>query len=182
MQIFPVKERVFIAISSLLVVSFAANAQDAQVRVDLGSVSLTMGSEEENLVLLPLSLLAGPETGIVKVETTIWLPTAYLSFTRSVARSERVKVETQTSQDPEDIEKSRLIVVVSAADSGQSIPSGVIADLEFNISPYAPTGTIELAHAPKAYTASHLLDNVEGQSGSIEVDSPPIFTCFFYMH
>ena len=93
-----------------------------------------------------------------------------------------MKVEAQTSQDPEDTEKSRLIVVVSAADSGQSIPSGVLADLEFKLSPYAPTGTIELTHDTKAYSASHLLDNVKGRSGSIEVDSPPIFVCFFYMH
>ena len=97
----------------------------------------------------------------MKVETTLLLPTAYLSFTRSVAKSERVKVEAQTSQDPEDTEKSRLIVIVSAPDSGQSIRSGVIADLGIKVSPYAPTGTIELAHDPKAYSASHLLDNVE---------------------
>ncbi|MBI4454977.1 MAG: hypothetical protein HY644_03660 [Acidobacteria bacterium] len=174
--------RVVFTISFLLAASLCAGkAEEGQVHVDLGSVVLTATTDKESLVLLPLSLLAGPDAEIVKIQTEIIFPNTYLSFSRGLAKSQEVKIEATVSENPEDLDKSRLLVVVFPAGSSQSIRPGIFADLEFKVSQYVPDGAIELPHRPKAYSASHLLAEVEGQPGLITVTTP-IVACFFYMH
>jgi hypothetical protein len=135
----------------------------------------------ENIAILPLSLSGESQAEITKVQTEIVVPSKYLSFSRLIVKSQELKSEATTKQDPDDAEKSRLSVVISAVDSNHFIQPGLLVDLELKVSPYAPEEVIELPHHAEAYAASGRLDNVVGQSGFVTV-STPIMACFFYMH
>lgn len=172
---------VFLAV---LLIGLFGWAEEGGVRVDLGSVEFTFTSEGEKELSLPLSLSA---TGkIARVSTEIVYPSKYLTFLKGTAKGKGAKLEAATKPDEREGEKTRLVVTV-AAEPGQALGTGVIAELEFKISPLTPDGVLALPNFPKAYSLenpSTPLEKVEGSFGSIQVSTKvePIISCFFYMH
>ncbi len=170
-----------VAMVVLMIVAGSLCAAEEAVRVDLGSIEFTFTSEGGKELSIPLSLTA---TGkIARVSTEIVYPSKYLTFLKGAARGKGVKFEAATKPESE---KTRLVVTV-AAESGQALGTGVIAELEFKISPLTPDGVLALANFPRAYgleDPSTPLEKVEGNFGSIEVSTKvePIISCFFYMH
>ncbi|MBI4454967.1 MAG: hypothetical protein HY644_03610 [Acidobacteria bacterium] len=175
----------------LAILHCGANAQSGTLRVELGSgiltFSTTNNAPSESPVLVPLSLVAEGgegaegETEVMKLQTEIVFPNKYLSFSRLLVKSEDVKFETTLREDPDDVEKSRVLVLISAGKSGRPIQPGIIAEVEFKASAFVPEGVIELPHYPEVYSPAGRLDNVKAESGFITVTTP-LSACFFYMH
>ncbi len=139
-------------------------------------------------VFVPL-ILDVPEG--VEVETAIsevTFPNQLLSFNevasglsaQAASADVRAVVEVD-AQNPED----SIVTVTVSAPEGQSVPSGVIADLAFTISEDAAVEqTISLRNVVKALTPDDgPVDPITGTEGEILVTAtPPVFVCFFYMH
>ena len=154
------------------------------IQVDLGSGHLIVVAESENLVSLPLSLSAQADTPITRVQAEIHFPSQSLSFFGWSTTLQDLKLEATVAQDPEDADRSRLLVVVEAERLDQFLRSGITVELEFRVSLYAPDGVIELPHVSEIIFAaddSRAPERVEGQPGMITIASPMV-ACFFYMH
>lgn len=180
------KRRLLALIPFLVISAFPINAEQNLVRVDLGSISFTFTSESQDLVSIPLSLIAPSSVKIAKVSTEIILPSKFLSFTKGSAKPKGAKLEASVRPDPKDTEKSRLYVSISV-EPGQVLASGVIAELEFKLSRQTPDGILVLPNLPQAYAVDNPtepLEKVEGSFGSIEISTKVelFISCFFYMH
>lgn len=174
-------------IISLLAISLPIQAQEKSVRVDLGIVFFTLTLEsEKNLIPIPISLTAEPGTKIARVDSEITFPASYLSFIKGSTKIDHAKFEASVRSDPENPEQSRLLIVVSSGDD-QSLPIGVIAALEFQLTTHTPSGVMQLPHSSQAYPSggsSFSAEKVDGDAGLIVVSSRvnPVMSCFFYMH
>ncbi len=139
-------------------------------------------------VFIPL-ILDVPEG--VEVETAIsevTFPNQLLSFNEVAsglsAQAANAEVRAVVEVDEQNPEDSVVTVTVST-EKGQSIPSGVIADLAFTISEDAALEqTIKLKNVVRALTTDDgSVDPITGTEGEIQVTAtPPVFACFFYMH
>ena len=160
-------------------------AQEKTVRVNLSGNTITVSPEEKNVSSLVLMLSADPEMKITEVRSDIKFPSSHVSFLQGTAKIEGDKWEARVENDPEDEFKSRLLVTLSAA-PGHRLSSGVIAELEFKISPSIPDGLLEFPVSSRVSLedSPSPLENVAGDPGLIAVSNtaPVIIACFFYMH
>ncbi len=127
----------------------------------------------------------------VEVETAIsevTFPNQLLSFNEVAsglsAQAANAEVRAVVEVDEQNPQDSVVTVTVSTT-KGQFIPSGVIADLAFNISEDAAVEqTIKLKNVVRALTTDDgPVDPITGTEGEIQVTAtPPVFACFFYMH
>lgn len=178
-------KRFLLTLAILSEVSLSQVATEKELlQVDLGSGHLIVVAESENLVSLPLSLSARADTPITRVQAEIHFPSQSLSFSRLSTTLEDLKLQATVAEDLEDVDQSRLLVVVEAERPDQLLHSEITVELEFKVSLYAPDGIIELPHVSEVYFAaddSRPPERVEGQPGVITIASPMV-ACFFYMH
>ncbi len=160
-------------------------AQEKKVRVNLGGNTITVSPAGKNVSFLVLMLSADPEMKITKVSSDIEFSSRHVSFLKGSARIEGDKCETIVEPHPEVADQSRLLVTVSAA-PGRWLSSGVIAELEFQLSASIPDGLLEfpVSSGVSLEGSSSRLEDVAGDPGLIAVSStgPVIAACFFYMH
>ena len=183
----PGKRRRALFLGLMVTVAWVATliAQEKTVRVNLSGNTITVSPEDKNVSTLVLMLSADPEMKITEVRSDIEFPSRHVSFLKGTAKIEGDRYEARVETDPEDEFKSRLWVTLSAA-PGHRLSSGVIAELEFQISASIPDGLLEfpVSSGVSLEDPSRRLENVEGDPGLIAVSNtaPVIIACFFYMH
>ena len=179
------------AIVSLAGPSFTAHAavqeEDRKVTsLDLGFDTNTPGHEV--LMALTLDVAEGVEVQTAISEVTF--PNGLLSFEEVLsglsAQAANAQVSAEVQVDDQNPENS-IVTVTVATEEGRFIPSGVIADLAFIISPEAPLEqTINLKNVVRALTTDDPpapVDPIIGMEGEVQVtEFPPVFVCFFFMH
>ncbi len=141
-------------------------------------------------VFIPLILDVPDGVEVATAVSEVTFPNQLLSFNEVAsglsAQAAGAEVGAVVEIDEENPEDSIVTVTVSTA-KGQSIPSGVIADLAFTISEDAPLEqTIKLKNVVRAFTTDDPpgpVDPITGAEGEVQVTAtPPVFACFFYMH
>jgi hypothetical protein len=139
-------------------------------------------------VFIPLILDVPDGVEVDTAISEVTFPNKLLSFNevasglsaQAVSAEVRAGVEID-EQNPED----SIVTVTVSTPQGQSIPSGVIADLAFTISEDAAVEqTIKLKNVVRALnTDEGPVEPIMGTEGEVQVTAnPPIFACFFYMH
>jgi hypothetical protein len=139
-------------------------------------------------VFIPLILDVPDGVEVETAVSEITFPNQLLSFIEVAsglsAQAASAEVRAVVQVDEQNPEDSILTVTVSTA-KGQSIPSGVIADLAFTVSEDAALEqTIKLKNVVRAFaTDEGPVDPITGTEGEVQVTAtPPVFACFFYLH
>ncbi len=163
------------------------SAQDAPVaRVKLGFDNQTPGKEVA--IALVLDVTAGAEVGSTVGEVSF--PSKLLTFKEVrpsvVAQGNGAEIR-GALKTPGPDPKTSVVTVTATARTGESLSTGVLADLVFEIASDAPIdSSIDLKLAAKAFLtgkASQPVASVVTENGTIKVtDFAPVITCFFYMH
>jgi hypothetical protein len=157
-----------------------APAEKKVTRVDLGFDMSTPGSS----VSVPILLEAPEGVEVGRTVTEVSFPNKVLAYEDVKLYVDGAKVETDVRIDPKNAELSVLKVTVI---SPKPIPTGMVASIAFRVDKTAPTtDPIKLRNVAKAFGIGidpRAIEPVEGKEGEIQVSgTPPVVTCFFYMH
>jgi len=169
--------------------SAAAVQPEGKATVVLGSAT----APPEWEVRVPISLTLGEGTQVGRFTIRIAYPAQVLRYIK-VERSEPlekagldVKAEPVKGAAGADTAHLQIEIVASAKES-KPIPSGVIANVVFNVTDKAEPRswpiTVDEVKAWAPSPSSAELKSADGRPGTLTVAPPglPIFACFFYMH
>ena len=85
-------------------------------------------------------------------------------------------------------EETSILEVTIAAQEGNSIPAGIIAEIRFVISEEAPADETKVPLKNKVSAWSDQvpptsIESITGKDGEVTISAtPPVFACLFYMH
>lgn len=165
-----------------------AGQTDQQVTVTVGEGTAAPDAP----VTLALSLSAPDTLPIGSVTVRIAFPKALLSFVNidssGLALAVNADVRAEVKKGPNEATSvvEATISTIGKGGSRQAIPVGLIAYLSFKIDNRAEVETtIALTHEATATTTGDQPGPVIGVVASkaeVNVSSPPVAACFFYMH
>ena len=140
-------------------------------------------------VTITLNLRSPEGVAISKAVSEITYPGESLEFVEVIRglSAEAIGAEVTAEAGDSGSEASMLRVTI-AAKEGDSIPSGILADLRFKISEEAPADETKVPLKNKVFAWSDQvpptpIESITGEDGEVTISAtPPVFACFFYLH
>jgi hypothetical protein len=140
-------------------------------------------------VTLTLNLRVPEGVAISKAVSEITYPGNLLSFVEAMRGLSAEAAGAEVMAEAEDPGgETAILRVTIAAKEGDSIPSGILADLRFKISEEAPADETKVPLKNKVFAWSDQvpptpIESITGEDGEVTISAtPPVFACFFYMH
>ena len=138
-------------------------------------------------VTLAISLTVPEGVAIGKAVSEITYPGQTFEFVEVMPgpSAEAVGAEVTAEAGDPGGQTSTLRVSI-AAKEGDSIPSGILADLRFKISEDADDTKVPLKNKVSAWSDQvppTPIESITGKDGELTISStPPFFACLFYLH
>ena len=140
-------------------------------------------------VTITLNLRSPEGVAIGKAVSEITYPGKTLEFVEVIRGLSAEAVGAEVTAEAEDPGgETSILRVTIAAKEGDSIPSGILADLRFKISEEAPADEtkVPLKNKVSAWSdqvPSTPIESITGKDGEVTISAtPPVFACFFYLH
>ncbi len=163
----------------------------AQGTSDTGRFSLGLDKASSGeQTYLPI-ILSPPTSGggIIRVVAEISFSSDLLTFVEILStgseETANTRLEAEVRTDDNQPTISTLEVTISNPDGG-ALPSGVVANLNFQILEQPPLGTIaKLTSKATFWNVENPARSIQAETtdGEVEIlEIPGLFACFFYMH
>jgi hypothetical protein len=166
----------------------AADQSAAETKLTIGEQSAPPGSP----VVVPLTLAVPENVKAGTIEIRVTFPKATLTFAKvepsGLAAGASATIETNVTKGPDAASSTLVATIATPADATdrKTLTSGLLAYIGFTIAKTAKPGTIvpvKLASVVRTADAdAQPVAPVSSVNGKVTVTSPPVISCFFYMH
>ena len=181
---------------SLVVMAFIAWAligqQVGAALQDSSAATLDLSSDVESPgyeITLRLSLRVPEGVAIGKAVSEITYSGKLLLFQEAMPGLSADAAGAEVTAVLQDAgEETSILEVTIAAQEGNSIPAGIIAEIRFMISEEAPADETKVPLKTKVSAWSDQvpptsIEPITGKDGEVTISAtPPVFACLFYMH